>query len=84
MADVLDKPVAIPKVAESAALGAALQAAAAFFKSDIASFVRENGAGVEEAVVEPDAGTRSRYVEALERHNAAGEALFGQPLERNV
>jgi xylulokinase len=84
VADVLDKPVLIPKASESAALGAALQAAAAFFGADIAEFVRENEAGVEEGVVEPDVRKQARLGEALARHNAAGEALFGQPTGSSV
>lgn len=84
MADVLNKPVIIPKVAESAAVGAALQAAAVFFGAEIDAFVKENGAGAEPGVVEPEARNRESYGEALARHNAAGEALFGQPLGRSA
>lgn len=84
VADVLHKPVLIPEVEESAATGAALQAAAVFFGAKIADFVKENGAGVEQGAIEPDASNQERYSEALARHNAGGKALFSQPMQQTV
>lgn len=84
VADVLNKPVVIPRVEESAATGAALQAAAVFFGADIAEFVKENGSGLEPGVVVPQPRNAESYAAALQRHNLAGEALFGQPLVSSV
>lgn len=77
IADVLGKPVQIPKVAESAALGAALQAAAVHAGADVADFVRANPPDMEDVEIEPDLGNAGAYREALQRHTEGGSALFG-------
>lgn len=82
IADVLGLPVRLPKIAESAALGAALQAAAVHEGADVAAFVRAHPPEMEAAEIEPDPGNAEVYAEALQRHVAAGSALFaaGSPL----
>lgn len=77
VADVLRKPVMLPSTAESAALGAALQAAAVHQGADVAAFVEANPPEMEGAEIEPDPKNEEVYAEALQRHVAAGSALFG-------
>lgn len=80
IADVLRRPVIIPEVAESAALGAALQAAAVASGADVAEFVREHAPSSEEDTVTPIAANAVWYQEAFDRHQKAGEALFAPPV----
>lgn len=78
IADVLRLPVITPKEAESAALGAALQAAAVHQGADdVADFIRTNPPEMEGGEIEPDPGNADAYAEALKRHVDAGSALFG-------
>lgn len=77
IADVLGLPVRLPLVAESAALGAALQAAAVHGGADVAEFVAAHPPAMEAGEVEPDAGSEEAYAEALRRHTQSGSALFG-------
>eukprot|EP00892_Ulva_mutabilis_P008976 jgi/Ulvmu1/6450/UM003_0080.1 len=76
VADVLGKPVKVPSMAESAALGAALQAAAVHQGADVAEFVGENPPEMEGGEIEPDPKNAEAYAEARQRHVAAGSALF--------
>jgi sugar (pentulose or hexulose) kinase len=83
VADVMRQSVTIPDVAESAALGAALQAAAVASGADIADFVRQHRPA-SCAVVDPVTEHASIYEEALLRHKRLGEALFSHPLDSAV
>lgn len=71
-------PLRFPAEAESAALGAALQAAAAFNGADVGSYVStEAEPPLLPEVVEPNAANAAPYAEAFERHQALGQKLFG-------
>lgn len=77
-ADALQRPLVFPVEADSAALGAALQAAAVHMRArDIAAFVQDNAPELEDAELQPDAALAETYEEGLRRHEALGEALFG-------
>ena len=77
VADVLQLPVVFPEEADSAALGAALQAAAVHQGADVREFVLENEPSTEPAGLEPDETLAAVYGAALTQHRAAGTALFG-------
>lgn len=77
VADVLQLPLTFPTEADSAALGAALQAAAVHHGADVREYVLENEPSTEPAGLEPDTGAADAYGEALARHREAGQALFG-------
>jgi sugar (pentulose or hexulose) kinase len=67
----------LPLEAESAALGAALQAAAVHSGVPVGLFVRQNQPPLADTVVQPNAAHKQAYGEALARHKARGAALFG-------
>ena len=63
---------------ESAALGAALQAAAVLDGADdVGEFVHTHHDAPVSCVVQPDEAAAPLYAEALARHDARGTALFG-------
>jgi xylulokinase len=77
-ADVFQRLLVFPVEAESAALGAALQAAAVHARTaDVAHFVAENAPAMEDREVEPDKSARDTYAAGYQQHRALGEALFG-------
>ena len=75
-ADTFQRPLIFPIEPESAALGAALQAAAVRAQTDIVQFVFKNAPHMEEGELEPDASTAQMYADGLARHNTLGNALF--------
>ena len=76
-ADAFQRPLVFPVEADSAALGAALQAAAVHAQADIAQFVVAHAPELEARELEPDAKLASLYADGLQRHEALGGALFG-------
>lgn len=90
VADSFGLPVRRPSEPEAAALGAALQAAAVAEGARVGDYVaatapevEKNGASSDSsssssAVTEPDLSKRQAYDEAFARHQALGEALFGE------
>jgi xylulokinase len=76
-ADILQRPLIFPAEADSAALGGALQAAAAHTGApDIAEFVASHAPELEPERMEPDESVAGVYEEARARHHALGKALF--------
>jgi xylulokinase len=78
VSDVLQMPLHVPREADSAALGAALQAAAVHQGCEIRAFVSEQEIGMDHVSIEPDESTKDLYQAALERHRDFGSSLFGQ------
>ena len=77
IADAFQLPLRFPAEPESAALGAALQAAAAFASAGVGSYVRDKAdPPLLPEVVEPDAATAAHYAVAFQRHQALGKKLF--------
>lgn len=77
VADALQLPVAVPSVTESAALGAALQAAALVEgATDVAAWIDENHDAPIAHVVAPDPDTAAAYEDSYERHRHLGSLLF--------
>ena len=76
IADLFDAPVALPSETETAALGAALQAAAVHNGEDIAAFVARNVPKMKKRI-SPNSKDAELYREAFERHEALGKKLFG-------
>ena len=69
-------PVSLPEETETAALGAALQAAAVQSKAkDIGDFVSEHAAF--KSVVQPKREDAALYQAAFERHDSLSKAIFG-------
>ncbi|KAJ8613821.1 hypothetical protein CTAYLR_004905 [Chrysophaeum taylorii] len=80
VADACQVQVAVPAQPESAALGAALQAAALVAgAADVAEWIRENHDAPVVATVDPDPALKSAYDQAFELHNQRGADLFGRP-----
>eukprot|EP00877_Chromochloris_zofingiensis_P014117 jgi/Chrzof1/895/Cz01g32300.t1 len=77
VADVFQLPIRMPLEAESAALGAALQAAAVHSKVPIAQYVQEHQPPMAEQVIQPSPANKQAYDEAFARHVAQGRLLFG-------
>lgn len=76
VADVFQLPVRLPLEAESAALGAALQAAAVHSKLPVGQYVQQNQPPVSEQVVQPNPANKQAYADALARHMKLGQQLF--------
>jgi xylulokinase len=76
VADVFQLPIRLPLEPESAAFGAALQAAAVHQGVAVADFVQQHQAMAEE-VVRPDPAAAAAYAAAFQRHVERGEVLFG-------
>lgn len=77
LADAFQLPIRLPLEAESAALGAALQAAAVCSGSDVAEFIQEHEPPVDDEVVLPDANVAEQYAAAFQQFIKYGEVLFG-------
>ncbi|KAG1659607.1 hypothetical protein FOA52_013953 [Chlamydomonas sp. UWO 241] len=86
VADVFQLPVRVVAEAETAALGAALQGGASWAGVSVGDFASEHagsgtgadrGAGDGARTTRPNAGAAGAYGDALARHSALGEALFG-------
>jgi xylulokinase len=67
----------LPLEAESAALGAALQAAAVHSGVPVGAYVQQHQPPMAESVVQPDPAAKAAYAEALARHRQLGARLFG-------
>jgi len=78
IADCFGLPVRQPAETESAALGAALQAAAVHQGASVAEYITEHGPRMKPSVAEPDPSKSGAYAEAFARHRQLGELLFGQ------
>lgn len=78
-ADVFAVPVQLPAEAETAALGAALQAAAVVQGIPVRRFVAACGTPLAAAAVEPRAAAVRAYAAALAQFGARGRALFATP-----
>lgn len=76
VADVFQLPVKLPLEAESAALGAALQAAAVHSGVPVGAYVQQNQPPISEQVVQPNPANKQAYEEALQRHMQRGQRLF--------
>jgi sugar (pentulose or hexulose) kinase len=77
IADILQLPLDIPRESDSAALGAAFQAAAVHQGCEIRAFVSDHAPEMEPESIEPDASTQGLYQAALQRHRDYGDLLFG-------
>jgi xylulokinase len=75
LANLLQIPIELPDVAESAASGAALQAAAVWHGADLRGFVRQHRPACMR-VVEPDTVYAQTYADALGRHRDVSARLF--------
>lgn len=76
LADLFGAPLAFPREPETAALGAALQAAAAASGADVAAFVTAHPPALEPERVVPREDPA--LLEAYARHRALGARLFGE------
>lgn len=76
LADLFAAPLVFPQEAETAALGAALQAAAAAHGADVADFVSAHPPALSAERVEP--GADPALQDAFARHRALGERLFAR------
>ncbi len=81
LADAFQLPLRFPLEAESAALGAALQAAAVWSKQPVADFVAAQEVPLEEQPLRPDPGQRQAYQDAFGRFRDLAEQLFGRAQE---
>eukprot|EP00803_Ostreobium_quekettii_P003256 evm.model.scf_876.5 EVM.evm.TU.scf_876.5 scf_876:25056-26697(-) len=77
VADAFQLPLRFPVEAESAALGAALQAGAVHSGTAVASYVERVGPELDDCVVAPDPSKKEVYKAAFQRHKEFGQALFG-------
>lgn len=81
LADSFQVPLTIPHQAETAALGAAFQAAAVMLGVDeLRTFIKEHAKGIrccdKNIVVEPNASAKEAYAEAFEKFVALGRKCF--------
>ncbi|RMH04858.1 MAG: xylulokinase [Planctomycetota bacterium] len=77
LADAFGLPVQAPAEKESAALGAAIQAAAVWSGRPVASFARSLRGRVPAEPILPDPAAQSALRDALDRFRRLGRALFG-------
>lgn len=77
VADVTGLRVRLPKEAESAALGGALQSLALAAKEPLIEALRSVPVPLEEEAIEPSDAARGTYDEALARHTERAAQLFG-------
>jgi xylulokinase len=79
IADVFQLPLRFPVEPETAALGAALQAAAVASGVLVAEFLKspQGQPQLESEVLQPNADNKNAYAEAFERFTRLGVALFG-------
>eukprot|EP00891_Asterochloris_glomerata_P002942 jgi/Astpho2/2942/Aster-01084 len=76
IADSFQLPLVFPTEPESAALGAALQAAAVQSGVPVAEFVQGHSPPLAEEVVQPDPSAKAAYEAAFKRHVSQGKQLF--------
>eukprot|EP00959_Pyramimonas_sp_CCMP1952_P148619 3109309-Pyramimonas_sp.AAC.2 len=69
-------PLRFPTEAESAALGAAMQAAAIVSNVPVAKYISANMPPLSEDVVLPNAALAATYEAAYQRHVSLGTTLF--------
>ncbi|HEX9794609.1 MAG TPA: xylulokinase [Planctomycetota bacterium] len=77
VADVFELPLRLPSETETAALGAALQAAAVDAGQPVGAYVRGRGVPLEDEIIEPDSLWIGTYQLARQRFHEAGQLLFG-------
>ena len=77
VADVTGLRVRLPKEAESAALGGALQSLALAAGAPLIEALRSVSVPLEEEAIEPTDAARGPYDEALARHTERAAQLFG-------
>ena len=76
IADSFQVPVLQLQESETAALGAALQAAAVWKGEKVGDYVRQHPPQLEPGATEPDPGAAGAYVAAFQRHVELGGKLF--------
>ena len=79
IADTFGLTLRFPAEAESAALGAALQAAAASEGADVGEYVASHAPPLLGEDMQPDPSMRAAYDAAFERHQRLGRQLFAVP-----
>ena len=79
IADAFQLPLRFPVEPETAALGAALQAAAVATGTTVAEFITSprGQPKLESEILQPNVGNKNAYREAFERFSKLGMALFG-------
>lgn len=77
VADLFQLPLRFPVEAESAALGAALQAAAVWSKQPVRRFVQAHPPRLAPGAIAPDPKTHAAYREAYRAWRELGATLFG-------
>ncbi|GHP01528.1 hypothetical protein PPROV_000028400 [Pycnococcus provasolii] len=77
IADAFQVQLKFPLEPESAALGAALQAAAIAEGQPVAEYVRSHEPPMSDVIVIPDASVAQQYASAFERFSSRGKTLFG-------
>lgn len=82
IADVFQVPVRIPVEADSAALGAALQAAAVYDGTPVRDYIAACRPPMESEVVQPRVEMAEVYRQAFDRHQAGTRDLFARPTAR--
>uniref|UniRef100_A0A7S0R1R3 glycerol kinase n=1 Tax=Pyramimonas obovata TaxID=1411642 RepID=A0A7S0R1R3_9CHLO len=76
ISDIFQVPLRFPTEAESAALGAALQAAAICCDAPVAKYIGENMPPLSDDVVLPNSDIAETYAAAYQRHVNLGKSLF--------
>ena len=79
LADAFDAPLRFPAEPESAALGAAMQAAAVVSGAGVAEFVRTHPPAMLGQPVRPSPGSAAATTEALARHKSRAAAWLSAP-----
>jgi xylulokinase len=79
LADAFDAPLRFPAEPESAALGAAMQAAAVVSGAGVAEFVRTHPPAMLGQPVRPSPGSAAATTEALARHDSRAAAWLTAP-----
>mmetsp|Transcript_21338 Transcript_21338/g.40624 ORF Transcript_21338/g.40624 Transcript_21338/m.40624 type:complete len:534 (-) Transcript_21338:2260-3861(-) len=77
IADIFQVPLRFPKETESAALGAALQAAAVLAGVPLAEYIQQEMPRMADDVVTPNEKNAKIYADAYQRHADLGRTLFG-------
>ena len=76
LADAFQLRLRFPAEPESAALGAAMQAAAVCAGEDVAGFCARNDVPLEDLVVEPDPASAQAYGKAFDAFQSYGKLLY--------
>lgn len=77
VADATGVPVQVPEEADTAAVGAAMQAAALVEGAEVTEYAWEKRGRGERREVEPNAGSREAYADVASRFRDVGRRLFG-------